>query len=143
MEVNLFYENIEILDLDPEFFILWLSEVCFDEGKILGDLNLIFCSDEYLLDMNREHLEHDYYTDIITFDYCENDRIIGDLFISVDRVRENADLLHHDFKTELNRVVVHGALHLIGYGDKSEKEEKIMREKEDYYLGRIVPRGTI
>lgn len=139
--VNIFFEDTEILDLDPEFFVSWLSQVCLNEGKSLGEVSLIFCSDDYLLKMNQEHLNHDYYTDIITFDYCDSD-INGDLFISVDRVIENASVQGVSWNNELNRVVVHGVLHLLGYGDKSESEASVMREKEDLYLSKIVPRGT-
>lgn len=140
--VNLFFEDTEILELTPEFFVSWLTELCSKEGKELVELSVIFCSDAYLLEMNREHLDHDYYTDIITFDYCEGDRVMGDLFISVDTVRSNAGDFKEMFHVELNRVVAHGTLHLIGYGDKSEEEAKIMREKEDYALSLIVSRET-
>jgi rRNA maturation RNase YbeY len=140
--VNLFFEDVEVLDLRPEFFVSWLSELCIQEGKTLGEITVVFSSDDYLLEVNREHLNHDYYTDIITFDYCEGDVVSGDLFISVDRVRENAIEFNEMFHVELNRVVAHGTLHLIGYGDKSGDEAKLMREKESFALGLIVPRGT-
>ena len=140
--VNIFYEDTEALDLHPEFFVLWLTKVCDFEGKNLGELSLIFTSDEYLLNMNKEHLNHDYYTDIITFDYTEDGFVSGDLFISVDRVNENADGLNVSRETELNRVVVHGALHLMGYNDKSDSESVRMREKENLYLSQIVLRET-
>lgn len=134
--VNIFFEDVEIPNLDSEFFISWLSNTCSEENKVLDEVNLIFCSDEYLYDMNVQYLNHDYYTDIITFDYCEEDRVIGDLFISKDRVIENASDNKVDFELELKRVVVHGVLHLCGYKDKSEGEEKLMREKENYYLNK-------
>ena len=140
--VNLFFEDVEILGLDPEFFISWLSDCCDSEGKSLEEVNLIFCSDEYLLQKNIEFLQHDYYTDIITFDYCQGDLIMGDLFISKDRVIDNAQTNGVSFDNELNRVIVHGVLHLCGYKDKSVDEEKLMRSKEDFYLDRIVPRET-
>jgi probable rRNA maturation factor len=95
-----------------------------------------------LLNMNKEYLNHDYYTDIITFDYTEGDVVAGDLFISVDRVNDNSDGLNVSRETELNRVVVHGALHLIGHGDKSDSESILMREKENHYLSQIVSRET-
>lgn len=112
----------------------WLKLVAESEIRRIGDINIIFCSDNYILDVNMKYLGHDYFTDIITFDYCEKDKLNGDLFISIDSVRENA--LHYgtEFETELNRVMVHGILHLIGYDDHSKKDIKIMREKEDYYL---------
>ena len=141
--INLFFEDVEIPNLDSEFFINWLSSTCVEEGKVLEEVNLIFCSDEYLLKMNVEYLQHDYYTDIISFDYCEEDRILGDLFISKDRVLDNAELNNVTFESELQRVIVHGVLHLCGYKDKSEDEEKLMRSKEDYYLSKIVSRETL
>ena len=112
----------------------WLKLVAESEIRRIGDINIIFCSDNYILDVNMKYLGHDYFTDIITFDYCEKDKLNGDLFISIDSVRENA--LHYgtEFETELNRVMVHGVLHLIGYDDHSKKDIKIMREKEDYYI---------
>lgn len=140
--VNIFFEETEILDLDPEFFVSWLSDVCSKENTELGEISLIFCSDDYLLEVNKEHLDHDYYTDIITFDYRMGDVINGDLFISVDRVRDNAKQLSEMFHVELYRVVVHGTLHIIGYGDKSEDEAKLMREKEQEMLNMIVSRET-
>ncbi len=134
MEVNIFFEDVEVPGLDSEFFILWFHKVCEAEGKSLGCVNLIFCSDEYLLEMNREHLDHDYYTDIITFDYTDGSSVSGDLFVSWDRVQENAEQLSIDSLQELHRVSVHGLLHLLGYGDKTPDEENQMREKEDAAL---------
>lgn len=139
--VNLFYEETEVLDLNPDFFVLWLSDVCKIHKRSIGELNLIFCSDEYLLEINKAHLNHDYYTDIITFDYYEEE-ITGDLFVSVDRVIENAKNLVVDFRQELHRVVAHGTLHLLGYGDKTKEEELLMRKLEDEALLLIVPRET-
>lgn len=113
----------------------WLRLVAESEIRRIGDVNIIFCSDHYILDINRRYLEHDYFTDIITFDYCEGEKLSGDLFISVDTVRENAlEYGAESFDQELARVMVHGLLHLIGYDDHSEADKKIMREKENYYL---------
>ena len=113
----------------------WLRLVAESEIRRIGDVNIIFCSDHYILDINRRYLEHDYFTDIITFDYCEGEKLSGDLFISVDTVRENAlEYGAERFDQELARVMVHGLLHLIGYDDHSEADKKIMREKENYYL---------
>lgn len=112
----------------------WLKLVASSEIKKVGDINVIFCSDNYILDVNMKYLQHDYFTDIITFDYCEGDFLSGDLFISVDSVRENAILYGTEFRDEIDRVIVHGVLHLIGYDDYSEQEQKMMREKENYYL---------
>ena len=139
--VNIFYEDIENLDLDSVFLERWLSKVCVSEGKPLGELTLIFCSDDYLLDINVRHLNHDYFTDIITFDYTDED-VSGDLFISVERVRENAESHKTEFVNELYRVIVHGVLHLLGYNDKSEEEVALMRKREDVALDLIVPRET-
>ncbi|MDR3267154.1 MAG: rRNA maturation RNase YbeY [Tannerella sp.] len=104
------------------------------ENKVAGDLCIIFCSDDFLLEINKKHLEHDYYTDVITFDYTVDETVAGDIFISVDRVNENAQEYGVPFNHELSRVIYHGVLHLCGYKDKSEEEAKIMREKEDFYL---------
>ena len=112
----------------------WLRLVVESEIRRLGDVSIIFCSDDYLLDINQKFLQHDYYTDIITFDYCESDKVSGDLFISVDSVRDNANFYGTDFADELSRVMVHGVLHLIGYDDHTKKDIKMMRSKEDYYL---------
>ncbi len=113
----------------------WLRLVAESEIRRIGDVNIIFCSDHYILDINRRYLEHDYFTDIITFDYCEGEKLSGDLFISVDTVRENAlEYGAESFDQELARVMVHGLLHLIGYDDHSEADKKIMSEKENYYL---------
>lgn len=114
----------------------WLKEVALEEGRKTGEIAVIFCSDEYLLGINRQFLNHDYYTDIITFDYCEGEVLNGDLLISVDSVRDNAGHYGSSFDEELHRVIVHGVLHLIGYDDHSEEEQKVMRSKEDYYLCR-------
>lgn len=112
----------------------WFKFVAGSELKTLGNVNIIFCSDNYILDVNMQYLQHDYFTDIITFDYCEGNVLSGDLFISIDSVRENAAFYCSEFKDELNRVMVHGLLHLIGYDDHSEEDIKVMRSKEDYYL---------
>lgn len=133
--IEIFLEDIdEVPGVNPEFLFAWYTNVCQLEEKILGDVTLIFCSDEYLLEMNKEHLQHDYYTDIITFDYSDGNSVSGDLFISVDRVRDNANDLKISFFDELCRVCVHGVLHLCGYKDKSELDEQLMREKEDQML---------
>ncbi len=112
----------------------WIENTIAQENKEAGVLNYIFCSDEYLLEKNQEFLDHDTYTDIITFDYCIGDVVNGDIFISVDRVKENSDTFNVGFNDELDRVLIHGALHLIGYQDKTKEEQKQMRSKEDFYL---------
>lgn len=110
----------------------WLKKIASTEGFFIKELNYVFCSDEYLYQMNRVYLKHETYTDIITFDNSEkgND-IAGDIFISIDRVRENAKTLTQEVETEMNRVLVHGLLHLMGYKDKTQEEVALMRSKEE------------
>jgi probable rRNA maturation factor len=113
----------------------WLKSIAKKEKYSILELNYIFCSDEYLLQMNRDFLDHDYYTDIITFDNSEvSGKIEGDIFISIDRVKDNAQQQKTSLKDELHRVLVHGLLHLTGYKDKTSKEQEIMRKKEDSSL---------
>lgn len=111
-----------------------ISLIASDEKKVPGEINIIFCSDEHLLGINNTYLKHNYFTDIITFDYCSANKISGDIFISVDRISENANSFSETFENELNRVIFHGILHLCGYGDKSAEEVKIMRKKESKYV---------
>ena len=132
--VRYFNEDISFEFKQKRLISSWLGMVAASEIKKLADINIIFCSDNYILDVNMKYLQHDYFTDIITFDYCEGDRLSGDLFISIDSVRENASFYGTEFKDELNRVIVHGILHLVGYDDHTEEEIKTMRSKEDYYL---------
>ncbi|MBJ10757.1 MAG: rRNA maturation RNase YbeY [Flavobacteriales bacterium] len=112
----------------------WIINSIINEGKRVGGLSFVFCTDEYLLEKNIQFLDHDTYTDIITFDYCEGDIISGDIFVSVERVIENSNAFGVDFEDELDRVLIHGVLHLAGYQDKSKEEVNTMREKEDFYL---------
>lgn len=112
----------------------WILKTIAQEKKTCGELNFIFCSDEYLLGVNQTHLNHDTYTDIITFNYVDGDRISGDIFISVERVTENAKKFNVLFLQELHRVIIHGVLHLIGYDDKSSADAQEIRLKEDFYL---------
>lgn len=113
------------------------------EGFVPGELAIVLCTDEYLLKVNQDFLNHDYYTDIITFDYCESAVINGDLLISLDRVIENSLLENTGLMHELHRVIFHGVLHLCGYKDKSKKDIGVMRFKESYYLDLFVPRETM
>jgi rRNA maturation RNase YbeY len=117
-----------------ESYASWLVKLARLEGRYIENITYIFCSDDFLLDMNVRYLNHDYYTDIITFPYQEGAQLSGDLFISVDRVRENANDFGVDFDIELRRVMVHGILHLMGFGDKTEEEVQMMRAKEDACL---------
>ena len=132
--VSYFAEDTSFAFKERRLTSRWLKFVAESEAKRLGDIAVIFCSDNYILNINIQYLQHDYYTDIITFDYCEGDRLSGDLFISVDSVRENALLYKTEFADELNRVIVHGLLHLMGYDDHTPEDVTVMRAKENYYL---------
>ena len=112
----------------------WIKKVVGKEGKKMKDLSFVFCDDMELLNKNSKYLNHDTLTDILTFDYSENNNISGDIYISIDRVKENAKTYKVTFENELDRVMIHGILHLLGYKDKSKKDQKAMREKEDFYL---------
>ena len=127
------YENNFILE-DSEKIRIWIEEVIKKEKKIVGDITYIFCDDDYLLERNKEFLNHNTLTDIITFNYCIDNNISSDIMISIDRVKENSTIFENSFNEELKRVMIHGILHLIGYNDKSDKEKELMREKENFYL---------
>jgi probable rRNA maturation factor len=117
----------------------WINETVLAEGFKLKELTYIFCSDDYLLQINQQYLDHDTYTDIITFDNSEKDKVIvGDIFISIDRIRENAIKFNITEVNELHRVIIHGALHLLGYTDKSAADKQKMTFKEDFYLNKRV-----
>lgn len=115
----------------------WIKDTIQSEGKVTGDIAFIFCSDAYLLEVNKQYLNHDYFTDIITFDYVEGNVISGDIFISCDRVKENAAAFKSGFDNELKRILIHGVLHLLGYKDKSKKDKLLMTHKEDFYLNTL------
>lgn len=130
-----FTEDISYVLKNKTSLRKWISQAILNEGKATGELNFILCSDEYLLSINREYLNHDTYTDIITFDNSENTGTIsGDIFISIDRVNENALKFGVSPANELHRVMIHGVLHLLGYKDKRPEEKALMRQKEDQYL---------
>lgn len=112
----------------------WVKKIITSENKKLGDIVFIFCNDTYLLEKNIEFLNHDTLTDVITFDYCEKDKINGDIFISIDRIQENAKFFEVTFLNELHRVMAHGLLHLLGYKDKTQEDATIMKSKENFYL---------
>ena len=131
--INFNYENEFNLD-NEEGISNWLSQVILSEKKKEGEINYIFCDDEYLLKINLEYLNHDTLTDIISFDYTVGNEINGDIFISVERVQDNANDFEVSFEDELRRVLVHGVLHYCGYKDKSEQDEVLMRAKEDEKL---------
>lgn len=139
--IDFFFEDIQPFKIHNEHIENQINKLIINELKQLGDITVIFCSDEYLLDMNKQYLKHDYYTDIITFDYVEGDTISGDLFISFDRIKDNSKEFVNELITEIYRVVFHGVLHLVGFKDKSEKEQALMTEKENYYLGEVDFKG--
>jgi len=116
---------------DESVYVDWISRVISSENKNEGEINYIFCDDEYLIELNQQYLNHDTLTDIISFDYSEGNDLHGDIFISVERVRDNANDFNVSFDDELKRVLVHGVLHYCGYKDKSEEDEKMMRQKEE------------
>ncbi len=131
----IFFNNETFFTLKDEHEIVsWVKKCIQDESKEHGEINFIFCDDSYLLEINIKYLNHNTLTDIITFDYTLDDLVGGDVFISIDRVKENAADYKVSFKDELHRVIVHGILHLCGYKDKTTDEKKQMRAKEDYYL---------
>ncbi len=134
-DLNIFFHSESNFQLEDSSSIAsWIAKVIIEENKKTGDINYIFCDDKYLLEKNQNYLNHDTYTDIITFDYSEDNTISGDLFISTERVEENAKKFNFTFDQELKRVMIHGVLHLMGYGDKTKDQEKEMREKENFYL---------
>lgn len=127
------YEN-DFKLVDSDKIRIWIEDVIKKEKKTVGDITYIFCDDDYLLERNKEFLDHNTLTDIITFNYCIDNNISSDIMISIDRVKENSTTFENSFNKELKRVMIHGILHLIGYNDKSDKEKELMREKENFYL---------
>ena len=127
-------ENIEMPAIDQTKVRDWIKKVALSYNKRVGEISYFFCDDEKILEVNRRYLQHDYYTDIITFDYCEGNRLSGDLFISIDTVHSNAELLGTKYDTELHRVIIHGVLHLCRINDKGPGEREIMEAAEDKAL---------
>ena len=127
-------------ELDTTATTAWIARVAEKHGKRIGNVNYIFCTDDEILDVNRQYLHHDYYTDIITFDYTRGDVIGGDLFISLDTVRSNAELFAKPYDEELHRVVIHGILHLCGINDKGPGEREVMEEAENRALAMLSER---
>ena len=148
MRNNLYFHFEDVSEFPlPNNIHEWVKGVIIHEEFVLSEINVIFCSDHYLLTLNKKHLAHDYYTDILTFDYHTNPKeIYGDLFISHQRIIENASSFKVSKNNELLRIIVHGILHLFGYSDRSEKDKKLMRSMEDFYLSlyskKYVSRGT-
>ena len=146
MAIRFFNEQINFNLKKKKSLKSWIKEIVTAHNTKEGELNFIFSTDDYILHINKEYLNHDYYTDIITFDQSEDQGTIsGDIYISIDRIKDNAENSGVDFTVELRRVMIHGVLHLIGYSDKSKGQQAIMREKEDACLSlyRDVPRGTL
>lgn len=139
--IEFFLEDVDFPLPDETKLREWLMSVAAAEGKPIFEVNYIFCSDEYLRGINVEFLDHDYYTDIITFDASDGASMRGEMYISTERVAENAETHGVSFAHELCRVMAHGVLHLAGYGDKTSEQEGVMREKEDFYLAKL-PVGT-
>jgi len=136
VEVEFFNEDLELPVFSQDKVLETISEISEAEDTVFGFLNIIFCSDEYLLNVNKEYLDHDYYTDIITFQYDDDtsETVSSDIFISLDRIVDNARELNIPFLDEFYRIVIHGILHLSGYKDKSPEDKKIMTDKENIYL---------
>lgn len=134
--INFFTEDVEFKLKHKTILKKWISEVVKSEDQLIDDLNYIFCSDEYLLEINRQYLDHDYYTDIITFDNREEEQepISSDIFVSIDRIKDNSTTLGVTFEQELYRVLIHGVLHLLGQADKTEQQQAEMRKREEASL---------
>jgi rRNA maturation RNase YbeY len=133
-EFSFHSENIIFILKNKPAVTSWLSYSIRNENKVSGDISYIFCSDEYLHKINLEHLRHNNLTDIITFDYCEEEIVNGDLYISIERIKENAELYNNTIENELHRVMIHGIMHLCGYKDKTPEDQNVMSAKEDFYL---------
>ena len=134
MPVYFHTEDISFVFKNKRKVSSWLNSVVTSFDKKVGTLNYIFCSDQYLYSINKTYLNHDNFTDIITFNYCDGNKISGDLFISIDRVKEYSTLNNIEFNIEIHRVIVHGVLHLCGFNDKTEEEKENMRKQENISL---------
>ena len=142
MEISFMVQNVEMPAIDAEKVKSWIETVAREHGKRVGALTYVFCDDEYILATNNQFLGHDYYTDIITFDYSNSHRISGDMVISLDTVRSNAEQLGVDYQGELQRVIIHGVLHLCGINDKGPGEREIMERHENEALA-MLPENVI
>lgn len=136
MSIFFHKENVSF-STDEKFVVNWVKKSIDSLGFALGELSFIFCSDEYLNKINIKYLNHDFYTDVITFDYSKEKLLFGDIYISIDRVKENAKIYSSSFNEELFRVIIHGVLHLCGYKDKTEEEKTLIRLKEKEFLSLI------
>lgn len=137
MAINLFSEHDDLKITQQKLIRSWLEDVITSEGRSAGDISVIFLSDDELLEINKKYLKHDYYTDVISFDYGEGDTVEGEVYISYDRIKENADKFSSPVDLECKRVIVHGVLHLIGYDDHTKEERAGMTDLEDKYLAKL------
>ena len=141
MPILFYSQNIKFSLKNKSVLKSWINAVIANENKSPGEINYIFCNDLFLRVLNKKFLKHDTYTDILTFDYSgevlQKNKITADIYISISRVKENAKKLNYSFESELNRVMIHGILHLCGYNDKTKSEKEIMRKKEEEYLSRL------
>ena len=134
MRISYYTDGVEMPDINQPIINKWIEKIADYYGKKCGEIAYIFCNDSKIIEVNRQYLQHDYYTDIITFDYTHGSRISGDLFISLDTVESNSVEQNTTYESELHRVIIHGVLHLIGFDDLTDEEEKEMREKEEEAL---------
>jgi len=134
MPVEFYNQDTDFTVENPDKISTWIEEAIVDDDAELGEITVIFCSDEYLLELNKKSLNHDYYTDVITFNNTVDNIISGDIYISVDTVSDNATVYSTTFENELLRVIIHGVLHLIGFNDESDDEKKEMQQQEDLQL---------
>ncbi len=138
MSIRFFNEDVDLPVFKRRKISNWLKFVVTSQSKKIGNICFVFCSDNYLLEINKRYLNHDYFTDIITFDYVENNLVSGDIFVSLDRVLENSSDYNVSYNNELFRILIHGVLHLLGFNDKLEDDKVIMTEKEDFYLKMLI-----
>jgi len=134
MAITFYAEDIELPKIDQQKITEWIKTVAQSYGKRTGEISYIFCSDEKIIDVNRQYLKHDYYTDIITFDYTNGSKISGDIFISLDTVKSNSEIFQTPYEQEMLRTIIHGILHLCGINDKGPGEREIMEKNEDKAL---------
>ncbi len=137
MEITFQSEGVEHPQIDEQKIANWIESVAKTYNKEIGEISYLFCDDEKILEVNQEYLNHDFYTDIITFDYSEENTLSGDIIISLQTVESNSQMYKTDFLEELHRVIIHGILHLSGLNDESEEEEKAMRDAENSALGML------
>ena len=139
--LKIYYKDVKFRLRKTKEIKNWIVQVIRSEGKEPGDLSFIFVADNYIKKINREFLNHDYYTDVIAFDYGEGNMINGEIYLGIETIKRNAKIFNSNLKNEILRVMIHGVLHLIGYNDKNENEVKKMRRREDVYLDELKRRG--